>query len=351
MKKYMIALAVSLLPSLTTMAQQAENLGKEQSAEKWIKNIDASITTGTTGIGIDVAVPLSNVVTLRTGYSWMPRTHVTMNFGVQVGDERMSDEEEAAKFNKLADMLEEYTGTRVDNNIDMVGTPTMNNFKLLVDVHPFRNKNWHITTGFYWGPSKIAKAENAIYDGTSLVAVSMYNNLYERVKASYENFIPYMQMGDQYLYAGKELYDKFMSYGRMGVHLGERKDGSIFRLEPDANNNVSATIHVNNFKPYLGFGYGGRLLKNNDIYHISFDAGILFWGGTPRIITNDIYKVTFSPNEDYTEAIKNEQIEPGVNLAKDISNIPGKVGDYVKFFKAFKVYPVLELRLSRRISF
>lgn len=80
------------------------------------------------------------------------------------------------------------------------------------------------------GPSKIAKAENAIYDGTSLVAVSMYNNLYERVKASYENFIPYMQMGDQYLYAGKELYDKFMSYGRMGVHLGERKDGSIFRL-------------------------------------------------------------------------------------------------------------------------
>jgi len=60
---------------------------------------------------------------------------------------------------------------------------------------------------------------------------------------------------------------------------------------------------------------------------------------------------TFSPNEDYTEAIKNEQIEPGVNLAKDISNIPGKVGDYVKFFKAFKVYPVLELRLSRRISF
>ena len=40
----------------------------------------------------------------------------------------------------------------------------MNNFKLLVDVHPFRNKNWHVTTGFYWGPSKVAKAENAVYD-------------------------------------------------------------------------------------------------------------------------------------------------------------------------------------------
>ena len=125
----------------------------------------------------------------------------------------------------------------------------------------------------------------------------------------------------------------------------------FFRLEPDANNNVSATIRVNSFKPYLGFGYGGRFFRDNDIYHISFDAGILFWGGTPRITTNDIHKVTFSPNEDYTEAIKNETIEPGVNLAKDVYNIPGKVGDYVKFFKGFKVYPVLELRLSRRICF
>lgn len=111
------------------------------------------------------------------------------------------------------------------------------------------------------GPSQIAKAENAVYDGTSLVAVNMYNNLYERVKASYEYFIPYMSLNGQTVYADKALYDKFMSYGHMGVNLGEREDGSMFRLEPDENNNVSARIKVNNFKPYLGFGYGGRLFK------------------------------------------------------------------------------------------
>ena len=256
---------------------------------------------------------------------------------------------QAEKFNRLADMLEEYTGTRVGNSIDMVGTPTMNNFKLLVDVHPFRNKNWHVTTGFYWGPSKVAKAENAVYDGTSLVAVSMYNNLYERVKNSYENFVPYMSVGDQQLVAGKDLYDKFMSYGRMGVTLGERKDGTPFRLEPDANNNVSATIKVNSFKPYLGFGYGGKLFKNSDDYYVSFDAGVLFWGGTPKIMTNDIQKVTFTANEDYTEAVKHVTTEPGVDLAKDVKNVPGKVGDYVDLLKSFKVYPVVELRLTRRI--
>lgn len=347
MRKYVIALAAIMLPIMGTFAQTFSEPCIP--TKEYTKSIDASVTMGTTGVGVDVAVPIGDVVKVRTGFTWMPRFHATMNFGVKVGDKEESQEEQNAKFNKLADMLEEFTGTRVNNSIDMVGTPTMDNFKLLVDVFPFRNKHWHFTTGFYWGPSKIAKAENAVYDGTSLVAVSMYNNLYERVKNSYENFVPYMNMDGQNLIAGKDLYDRFMNYGRMGVTLGYREDGTPFRLEPDANNNVSATIKVNNFKPYLGFGYGGRLFKNNDTYMVSFDAGVLFWGGTPKIMTNDIYKVTFEPNEDYTEAVKKEEVIPGVDLAKDVKHIKGKVGDYVDFFKSFKVYPVVELRLTRRI--
>ena len=46
---------------------------------------------------------------------------------------------------------------------------------------------------------------------------------------------------------------------------------------------------------------------------------------------------------------KIESMEPGVDLAKDVKNVPGKVGDYVKLLKSFKVYPVVELRLTRRI--
>ena len=46
---------------------------------------------------------------------------------------------------------------------------------------------------------------------------------------------------------------------------------------------------------------------------------------------------------------KIESMEPGVDLAKDVKNVPGKVGDYVKLLKNFKVYPVVELRLTRRI--
>ena len=52
----------------------------------------------------------------------------------------------------------------------------------------------------------------------------------------------------------------------------------------------------------------------------------MFWGGTPDIITHD-----------------------GTNLTKDVSDINGKVGDYVKFIKGVKVFPILNLRITRRI--
>ena len=225
----------------------------------------------------------------------------------------------------------------VDRNVDMKGKPTMKNFKLLVDVFPFQNKHWHVTGGFYWGPSTVAKAENAAYDGTSLVSVSIYNNLYEKVIASYESIkkmeagdptdpIPYITINGQQIYAGEELYNKFLSYGRMGVHVGDFEEGKPYRMEPDANNMVSCKIKVNNFRPYLGFGYGGKLSNRSDRNWISFDCGAMFWGGTPKVITHD-----------------------GVNLAKDVKGITGKVGDYVTFFKGVKVFPVLELRLTHRI--
>lgn len=97
-------------------------------------------------------------------------------------------------------------------------------------------------------------------------------------------------------------------------------------MEPDANNMVSCKIKVNSFRPYLGFGYGGKLSNRSDRNWISFDCGFMFWGGTPKVLTHD-----------------------GVDLAKDVTDISGRVGNYVSLFKCFKALPVLELRLTHRI--
>ena len=73
-------------------------------------------------------------------------------------------------------------------------------------------------------------------------------------------------------------------------------------------------------------GYGGKLTEKNDGMKIELDAGLMFWGGTPEIITHD-----------------------GTDLAKDVENIGGKVGRYVRYVKALKVYPVINLKVSFRL--
>ena len=280
------------------------------------RHLDVAINVGTTGIGIDLASPISDYVGLRAGFSFMPSWHHSMNFGVQVGDDEATSDE---KFNKLSGYLNQLTGKTVDNSVDMIGRPTYSNFKLLCDVYPFRNKNWHLTAGFYWGKSEIADAYNTTEDMATLMAVSIYNNFYDM----YLNDIP---LYEDIYFPPPQIGEKMIAYGRMGIHLGDYEDGTPYILEPDENSMAKAKVEVNSFKPYLGFGYGGALLKNSDKYSISFDCGVLFWGGTPSIITHD-----------------------GTDLAKDVNNVRGKVGRYVDIIKGFKVFPVVELRIARKL--
>ena len=360
-KIFCLAFAASL--ALTVKAQNPSNLTllneKEQSEyipvfQYWkehniLQHLDASLTVGTSGIGIDVASPIGEYVQVRAGYEFMPHFHKTLKFNLTVGGEpaRQYDEDGnrvITKFDKMKEFLYQFTGYDLEDHVDMIGTPTMNNFKLLVDVFPLKNnKHWHVTAGFYWGPSQFARAENSTEAMVSLLSVGMYNSMYQKA-VNGEPFIDLGAIDEKYAgmsFGGEEIdiiYDKFRSFGRLGFSLGTfkhdvvdnkgvlHKAGEPYILEPGDDSMVRVKAKSNAFKPYLGFGYGGRLIKNRDDWKVSFDAGAMFWGGTPDLIVHD-----------------------GVNLTKDVENIGGQVGDYVDLFKAFKVYPVLTFRLTKTI--
>ena len=326
-----------------TATMQAQNGIK---GLKLLEHLDLGVTMGTTGLGIEVASPIGQYVQVRTGFEIMPRFEKSLHFDIQSFGYNENGELQESQFEKMADRLEALTNYRARPSVEMIGKPTFWNFKLLVDVFPFHNKQWHLTAGFHWGPSEIAEAINSLNDAPSLVAVNIYNKLYDKAES-----------GDA-IYKGFALGSEWLENGRMGIHLGDYADRYVmktvveydeygdfvgsheeyvldangnkihepYRMEPDNDCTVSARVKVNSFKPYLGFGYGGRLLKNDDRYNISFDAGFMFWGGTPDIITHD-----------------------GTNLSKDVINIGGKVGDYVDLISGVKAYPVLNLRITRRL--
>lgn len=299
------------------------------------QHLDASISLGTTGVGIDVSSHIGESFQLRAGVSIMPKFDYHMNFGVQVGETK-----DESKFNSLAEMMESFTGYKVNNSVDMVGEPTWSNAHVLLDVFPFKNKHWHFTAGFFVGGSRVAKAYNTTEDMPSLMAVGIYNKLYENA-INYEPMIEFgnYKFPDGDLNVQDQLYKIFNSYGRMGVHVGDfahdiydaegnliHEKGKPYMIEPDNDAMIKVDVNANSFRPYVGFGYGGRLIKNSDTYKISFDCGAMFWGGSPRVLTHE-----------------------GIDLTKDVENIGGKVGTYVDMIKVFKVFPVINLRITRTI--
>lgn len=376
MKKKLFTAIVALTTFASLSAQESGN-----TTDKNILNhLDFSLSAGTTGIGFDFSMPIGDMVKVRMGADFMPKFTKKMNFGVEVGedDPNLSPEENAAmkndRFKKLADMLESFTGMKVNNSIDMLGEPSLNTFKLLVDVFPFRDKHWHITGGFYIGGSKVARAYNTTEDMTSLMSVTMYNGMYKRAVAEE----PLISYGDFGVYLPPAITDAIRSYGTMaigmgtldhdivatediywdysetdpitGIYIHEKGDlrcakgdilyheGDLYRMTPDEDNMVKATAKANAFRPYLGFGYGGKLSKDGRT-NISFDAGLMFWGGSPSLMVKTFEGIGKDGNNVYSE----------VDMCRDLRNISGKVGDTVDLIKSVKVYPVISLRLTQRL--
>lgn len=273
----------------------------------------------------------------------MPHFNYVTDFGIEVGKDPAAS---ASKFERLSGMLKDITGYQVDDHIDMKGTLTFNNFRLLVDVFPFKKKNWHITAGFYAGGRQVARAVNVVEDMPSLMAVSIYNNMYSKIERyMYEG--TYGE-GNDGLFMGVELtptqYEKILDYGRMGMHVGDFQDQyeldywgdpelddegnpiiKAYRMEPDENNMVKARLLVNKFRPYVGIGYEHSISKDGKT-NLGFDCGVMAWGGEPSFVTHD-----------------------GTDLIHDVHGIGGKVGRYVDVFSKFKAFPVLNLTISRRL--
>lgn len=322
-----------------------------------LNHLNVSVIGGSTGFGIELSSPITEFVNVRAGYEIMPGFEKTVNFGVQVGDKKpdQTEEEFAAvsqsKFEKLSGFLKSFTGQEVNDNVDMVGNPKFYNFKFIVDVHPFAKsshkglKDFYVAAGFYLGNSRIAKAYNTTEDMPTLFAVCMYNSMYEKFTVKDENDMCYYHYNQ--FFPGYRLdpdivdiiSDKFGDWGRMGMHIGDyahdvyneagekiHSKGDRYVMEPDEDCMVKADIKVNRFKPYLGIGYASDLAKSKAGWGYAVELGTLFWGGSPSIVTHD-----------------------GTDLVNDLENVRGKVGKYTDLIKGFKVYPVFNLKITKRI--
>ncbi len=303
-------------------SERPESIVEKMERHGIFNKLELAANIGTTGLGLEVASPITQWAKLRAGVDWMPPFSIPMTFGMEsYVDGQLND-----KFETIQDLMYQMSGMTLDKEIRMKSTPTMTTFRLLVDVYPFKNnRHWHFTAGFFVGGNSIGKSVNVMEEMPSLLAVNMYDRMYKEVTADdyLDKVLDEPFFGDFYLdfEVAMELQEKLLSMGQLGVHVGDHKDGTPYMMMPDEEGMVRAWAKVNRFRPYLGFGYGGSLTPDGK-WQASFDAGVQFWGGAPKVTTHD------------------------GTVLNDLVDLRGKVGDYMNLMKAIPVYPTIDFRLS-----
>ena len=164
-------------------------------------------------------------------------------------------------------------GMEKDYSMDIEGKLKRVQGKLIVNFYPFKS-GLFIAAGAYFGGDKIVEIQGH----------------------------------------SDQLQEEMATASSAGIIIGDQE------IPVDKNGNVAAGLKVQNFRPYLGIGFG-RVVPNKRI-NFMFELGVQFHG-TPDIYTNN-----------------------GTISKTDIENADDKI---TKIIDKVKVYPVLNLKLNTRI--
>ena len=282
------------------------------------------IGIGTEGASLDLALPIGHYVQLRAGMSYLPSIKLTKHF-----DASQTGSTGTSNFDSITSILHDITGLQFDEQIDMKATTQLWNGKILVDIFPFKKKNWFFSAGVYFGPKQVLHIENAAEDMGTLIALSTFNNIYNKVEDAIANDNPAQIFGDISL--TPQMMDQIMSIGRLGIAVGTYKQtteshqaGDIYNMVPDENGMIKLDVRSNVVRPYVGFGYRTAISRDKRSF-FSVDAGILCWG-TLKMITHD-----------------------GTNLIKEVDVTNPMLKQYTDVVNHMKVYPAINIRFTRQI--
>ncbi|MCR4995093.1 MAG: hypothetical protein K6A32_06940 [Bacteroidales bacterium] len=173
----------------------------------YFNHIGAGVSIGLDGIGIDASAPIGEYVQMRAGISFLPSMKI---FGTD--------------FDYRYGQKDPTTGRRPKNEVDVDVNVGWFNGKMLFDVYPFKDSDFHLTAGLFAGTRAIAEACNK----------------------------------------SPILSDE------QGINIG---DEPYF---PDDHQNGKIELRTNVVKPYVGLGYGRDVPRTH--INLSFDMGVMFWG-------------------------------------------------------------------------
>lgn len=272
MKHNIHSLIILIAMMFAATGTQAQNADKIHAKDGLFNHLSIGLNTGLTGAGIDVAMPVHKIVTVRAGIS-----------GWNIGDIKFKAINTASEIISMQ-MVEEDAIRRAQmvDKVELAANPNFWNFYLLGEVHPFKNQPFYFSAGLFVGSQNFVHFRNTnegalgfLYDANQ--KVEDYNRLYRT------------------------------NYPSIGLKFGD------YIFTADENGNIDVRMKTNAVKPYIGVGFGQHLAKTHRV-SLAVDAGLLFWG-TPKFVLNNGTEIDSSGrNSGITGALKWLKAWPNIQV-------------------------------------
>ena len=272
MKHIIHNLTILIAMIFAATGAQAQDADKIHAKDGLFNHLSIGLNTGLTGAGIDVAMPVHKIVTVRAGIS-----------GWNIGDIKFKAINTASEITSMQ-MVEEDAIRRAQivDKVELAANPNFWNFYLLGEVHPFKNQPFYFSAGLFVGSQNFVHFRNTnegalgfLYDANQ--KVEDYNRLYHT------------------------------NYPPIGLKFGD------YIFTADENGNIDVRMKTNAVKPYIGVGFGQHLAKTHRV-SLAVDAGLLFWG-TPKFVLNNGTEIDSSGrNSGITGALKWLKAWPNIQV-------------------------------------
>lgn len=276
---------------LATTAVYAQDYTEDD--DLMFNHMSLGLNVGTTGVGLDLTMPLGKYVQVRAGATYMPAVGIKSNLD-------------------YADILTDETGDintryqiiscapKKQNDVCIKSTPNFLNGKIMFDFYPAPSFPLHITLGTYIGGKKIIQIDNVgCEDRTKEIGV----------------YSSYKSTG----------YDNVR-----GVKLGN------YTLIPDCKGKIDSWIETSMIRPYAGLGWGKAYSEKGIDWMV--EAGVIYWN-KPKVYsrTTDLSPLATGGylNEDATTIVE-----------RPAEELSGNQGAILKWFSKTSIYPVINFRVG-----
>lgn len=241
-------------------------------------NLSAGIEIGTTGLGLEIATPLSSHFIVRGGLSILPYNY-NYKFNVNVTQSILDRIDEAVVDNPdVVPILQQHglptKAEDISRDISANAILKMINGQLLFNYYPWAKGAFHLTAGVYFGSGNVIDVKGKMDEAAKVLDVLKD---YADVDLFNESYIVDESKG--YQLSGKDI---------TGVH---------------------GYLKVNPVKPYFGFGFG-RAIPNGRI-GVNMDIGA-YYQGTPSITcdSKNIQKMIDDELNNFSSVLKHTAFYP-----------------------------------------